>query len=155
MSEATLQADLQRELLKLTSLFSAGDVVICDWTVLDGSSQNAPYAIIDTADTFDVADIVATSSTVWQIPFDLVIRFTDWDTSRLAMRDARATIIAALMKTENYAQASAALAWGLRGISAGTSVEEIYDRYNENTAESLPAFLSQTINLEVEETASG
>ena len=156
MSESTLQADLQRELLRITSLFSAGDVTICDWGVLDGSSLSAPYAIIDVAEQFDMADATLRQWTNnWIIPFDLVVRFIDWDTSRLAIRDARATVIAALRDNTHYHASSTALAWGLRRIASGSPIEEIYDKYNENTAESLPAFLSQTINLEVEETGNG
>lgn len=156
MSESTLQADLQRELLKLTSLFSTGDVTICDWSVLDGSSLSAPFAIIDAAESFDMTDATLRQWTnAWVIPFDLVVRFIDWDTSRLAIRDARQTIINALRDNTHYSSSSSALAWGLRRISAGSPIEEIYDKYNENTAESLPAFLSQTINLEVEETGNG
>jgi len=156
MSESTLQADVQRELLRLTSLFSSGDVTICDWGVLDGSSMAAPFAIIDVAEAFDMSDAtLRTWTNTWVIPFDLVVRFIDWDTSRLAIRDARQTIIDALRDNTHYHASSSNLAWGLRRISAGSPIEEIYDKYNENTAESLPVFLSQTINLEVEETGSG
>lgn len=152
MSETILQADLQRELLKLTSLFSAGDVTISDWSVLDGSSQAAPFAIIDVCDTFDMPDItLETEASTWILLFDLVVRFLDWDTSRLAIRDARTTILLALCDTAHYSSASAALAWGLRKISSGSSIEPIYDKYNENPVESLPAYLSQTINLEIEQ----
>jgi len=155
MSESVIQADIQRELLKLTSLFSAGDVVISDWSVLDGSSQSAPFAIIDTANDFSMDGVQADYSVTWQIPFDLVVRFIDWDTSRLAIRDARETIVNALRKTENYNSASAILAYGIRRIYSGSGISEVYDKYNENAAESLPAFLSQTITLEVVEIGSG
>jgi hypothetical protein len=155
MSESTLQTDLQRELLRLTALFSAGDVTICDWGVLDGSSLSAPFAIIDAAEQFDMADVTLRSwSNAWIIPFDIVVRFIDWDTSRLAIRDARTTVIDALRDTTHYHASSTALAWGLRRIASGSPIEEIYDKYNESTAESLPAFLSQTINLEVQETGN-
>lgn len=153
MTESILQADLQRELRRLTSVFGSDDVVICDWSVLDGSSQNAPFVIIDVADTFDIDGILGTYSEVWQLPFDLVVRFTDWDTARAALRDARESVITHLRKTENYNNASGLLAWGLRKISSGSGIEDIYDKYNENPIESLPVYLSQTIILEVEETA--
>jgi len=153
MSEATLQADLQRELLRLTSTFSSGDVTISDWSILDGSSAAAPFVVIGVADDFDSeTENVWTAS--WTIPFDLIVRFTDWDDSMLALRNARQTIISNLRDTTHYQNASAALAWGLRRISAGSGVSEIYDKYNENTVESLPVYLSQQINMEVAETSN-
>lgn len=156
MSETTLQTDLQRELLRLTATFSAGDVTICDWSVLDGSSMAAPFAIIDVAETFNMPDVTIRQwSCAWAILFDIVVRFVDWDTSRLAIRDLRAVVLDALRDTTHYHASSTALAFGLRKISAGSPIEEIYDKYNENTAESLPVFLSQTIILEVEETGNG
>jgi len=152
MSESILQADLQRELLRLTATFSTGDVTICDWGVLDGSSMAAPFVVIDVAETFDMPDVTLLhEATAWSIPFDIVVRFVDWDTSRLSLRDVRAIVIGALRDTTHYAAASASLAFGLRRISSGSEIQSIYDKYNENTAESLPAFLSQTIILDVAE----
>lgn len=151
MSEAILQADLQRELLRLTSLFSAGDVTINDWSVLDGSSANAPFVVIEVADDFD-SNTENTWLHSWTIPFTLIVRFEDWDDSSTALRNARQTIIDALRDTTHYHASSSLLAWGLRGMSAGTGISEIYDKYNENAVESLPVYLSQAINLAVEET---
>lgn len=151
MTEATLQADLQRELLRLTSVFSSGDVTIGDWSVLDGSSLAAPFAIIEVAETFD-ATTENTWSTLWTIPFTLIIRFTDWDTSIIAVREARATVLTLLQDTTHYSAASTALAWGLQRIISASGIDAVYDRYNENTAESIPVFLSQKITLQVLET---
>jgi len=151
MTEATLQADLQRELLRLTSLFSSGDVTIGDWSVLDGSSQAAPFVIIEVAESFD-SDTENNWQTNWVIPFTLIVRFVDWDTSMLAMRDARATILTALRDTTHYHASSTALAWGLKRLSAASGIDAVYDSYNENTAESIPVYLSQRINFDVLET---
>lgn len=155
MSEAILQADLQRELLRLASVFSAGDVTIGDWSVLDGSSQNAPFAIVEVSDVFGVSNIETQYSLTRSIPLTLIIRFLDWDTSLLAFRDARQSVIDHLLATKYYSAASADLAWGLRGISSGSGIDPVYDRYNENASESLPVYLSQRIILEVEETSGG
>jgi hypothetical protein len=155
MSESTLQADLQRELLRLTSTFSSGDVTIGDWSVLDGSSQAAPFAIIEMADGFSMIDIQGERSNTWPIPFTILVAFSDWDTSMTAIRDLRETILNALVKVENYTATSAGLGWGLRTIAAGTGISEVYDRYQENAAESLPVYLSQQIVLEVEEVSGG
>jgi hypothetical protein len=153
MSEATIQADLSRELLKLTAHFSAGDVVIEDYSVLDGSSAAAPFAIIESSDDFAQVGVETQWSLTWQVSFTLLVRFIDWDTSRLAMRDLRQAVIDALTDTTHYSASSVTLAWGLRGIASGSGISEVYDRYNENSAESLPVYLSQRIILEVEETS--
>lgn len=151
MSESIIQADVQRELLAITSVFSSGDVTINDWSVLDGSSQGAPFAIIETTDDFTIEGMEDEPITRWQIPFNIIVRFIDWDTSMLAIRDLRQSVLDRLTKTVYYDPASTTLAWGLRGISSNTGISEVYDRYNENTAESLPVYLSQRIILDVEE----
>lgn len=148
MTEATLQTDLQRELLRLTSIFSTGDVTIGDESILDGSSIAAPFAIIRVAETFD-SNTENTWTTNWTIPFTLIIRFIDWDTSMLAFRDTRATVLSALRDTTHYHASSTALAWGLRRMVSASGINAVYDKYNDNVAESIPVFLAQEINLEV------
>jgi hypothetical protein len=155
MSESTLQADLQRELLRLTSVFSSGDVTIGDWSVLDGSSQSAPFAIIEVADALSVSDIDAQWDKTISLPFTLIVAFSDWDTSMLAFRDARQSVTDKLIDKDRYTSTSAALGWGLRSIATGGEISPVYDRYNENSAESLPVYLSQRIILEVEEISGG
>ena len=151
MTEAILQADLQRELLVLTTTFSSGDVTIGDWSILDGSSLSAPFAISEVADDFTIEGIEDNLSTRWQIPFSIIVRFTDWDASMLEIGALRQTVLAKLTQTVYYDSLSTTLAWGLRGISSNTGINEVYDRYNDNTAESLPVYLSQRIILDVEE----
>jgi len=155
MSEAIIQADLQRELLRLTTTFSFGDVTIDNWSVLDGSSQNAPYAIIETADDTILTDIQSDSSGVMQIPFWIFVVFSDWGSSASELGVLRDTIVAALRKVENYQAASAALGWGLRTIKSGSPVGEYYNKYDENLSENIPVFRTQLIILEVEETPGG
>lgn len=155
MSESTLEADLQRELFRLTSIFSTGDVTIGDWSILDGSSQAAPFAIIEVADGMTVTGIESQYSIVRSIPMTLIVRFLDWDTSLLAFRDLRQSVIDQLLDVDHYTSTSAALAWGLRGMTNDGGIDPVYDRYNENTAESLPVYLSQRLLLEVEEISGG
>ena len=112
MSESTLEADIQRELLLLTSVFSSGDVTIGDWSVLDGSSQSAPFAIIEVSDDFGITDIQTRQSEhTRQIPITLIVRWIDWDISMLAFRDARQSVLDCLINTPNYSRSSAKLAW--------------------------------------------
>lgn len=155
MSEATIQADLQRELLGLTSIFSAGDVVIENYRILDGSSAKAPFAIIEASDDFAQESIETEWATTWQIPFVLIVAFKDWNVSRLALQSLRQSVIDALTDTAHYDSASVTLAWGLRGISAGTGISEIHQAYEQNPVEALPTYLSQRIILAVEETSGG
>lgn len=150
MSEATLQADLQREFLTLTSLFSAGDVTINDWGVLDGPNENAPYIVIENSDDFAIATIQTSASELWLIPFTLLVRFLDWDTSEVALAAARQPVLDHLV-AKAYQAASGNLNFGIRSIRSGGPIGYVYDRYVENDAESLPAFLSQRIIVEIAE----
>ena len=151
MSEATLQADIQRELLRITGTFSSGDVVIDDWSVLDGPNANAPYVIILTSDTLSVTQIqTETPLFSYTIPFYVIVKFIDWDTSRAALGVARQTVINWLAAPDSFQAASGRLAWGMRSISAVEPVSEIYSRYEENPAESLPIFLAHKLAAVVE-----
>lgn len=150
MSEATLQADLQREFLTLTSLFSTGDVTINDWNILDGPIGNAPYIIIENSDDFAIATIQTSSSRLWMIPFTLFVRFLDWSTSEVAFAAARQPVLDQLTGMA-YAAGSSQLNFGIRSIRSGGPIGYVYDRYVENDAESLPVFLSQRIIVEIAE----
>ena len=149
MTEAVLQADLQRELLKLTTTFSSGDVTINDRSILDGANNNAPYVVIDSADTFRAELIQTEWQVTWTIPFMLAVKFTDWDTSRISFSAVRQTVLTALMDVEHYADASALLGFGLQAINTESPIGEIYDRYLEEAVEALPVFLAQRIALQV------
>jgi len=150
VSEATLQADLQREFLTLTSLFSAGDVTINDWNVLDGPNQNAPYIIIENSDDFAIATIQTSPSRVWMIPFTLFVRFLDWSTSEAAFASVRQPVLDQLVNRA-YQAASGNLNFGIRSIRSGSPIGYVYDRYVEAEAESLPVFLSQRLIVETAE----
>lgn len=150
MSEAVLQADLQRELLALTSLFSAGDVVVNDWGVLDQGNAKAPYVNIETVEIFSAATPQSQWELTWNIPFSLIVKFVDWDTSRGEIATARATMLARLLYPEKYLDASGLLAYGLRGIR-GMGEAPIYDRYPEENVEALPVFLSYRMSAIVAE----
>lgn len=149
MTEAILQADLQRELLRLTATFSTGDVTINDRSILDGANNSAPYVVIDSADTFRAELLQTEWNVTWTIPFMLVVKFIDWDTSRTALSAARQTVLTALMDVEHYHDSSALLSWGIQSINTETPIGEIYDRYLEEAVEALPVFLAQRITLQV------
>lgn len=150
MSEATLQADLQREFLTLTSLFSTGDVTINDWNVLDGPIENAPYVIIENSDDFAIAAIQTSSSQLWLIPFTLFVRWLDWSTSEVAFAAARQPVLDCLVN-KAFLAASGNLNFGIRSIRSGGPIGYVYDRYVQEEVESLPVFLSQRIIVEIAE----
>src|SRR5687768_6241012 len=105
VSEATLQADLQREFLSLSSVFSVGDVTVNDWNVLDGPIENAPYIIIENSDDFAIAAVQTDPIPLWMIPFTLFVRFLDWGMSEAAFASVRQPIVAHLIN-KNYQAAS-------------------------------------------------
>jgi hypothetical protein len=150
VSEATLQADLQREFLTLTALFSAGDVTINDWEVLDGPNERAPYIIIENSDDFAIATIQTSPSRLWMIPFTLFVRFQDWSSSEVEFAAARQPVLDHLVN-KAYQATSGNLSFGIRSIRADSPMGYVYDRYLENDAESLPAFLSQRMIVEIAE----
>jgi len=153
MSEAVLQADLQREILRDTGTFSSGDVTINDWSILDGKNSNAPYVIIQSSDDPRV-DLMQEEKALfaYTIPFTIVVKFDDWDTARAALQTTRQTVLNRLTrKSAEFLDASGRLDWGLRGIRSLEPVSEIYDRYAENPEESLPIFLAHRLGALVEE----
>ena len=150
MSEAALQADLQREFLTLTSLFSTGDVTINDWDVLDGPNVNAPYIVIENSDDFAIAAVQTSPSRLWMIPFTLFVRFLDWGTSEVAFAAARQPVLD-LLVNKAYQAASGNLNFGIRSIRSGSPIGYVYDRYVAEDSESLPVFLSQRLIVEIAE----
>ena len=153
MSEATLQADMQRELLRDTGTFSSGDVVINDWSILDGPNDKAPYVIIQSSDDPGV-ELIQEEKALFRytIPFTIVVQFDDWDSARSALQTTRQTVLNRLSKkTAEFQDASGRLDWGLRTIRSLEPVSEIYDRYAENPEESLPIFLAHRLGALVEE----
>lgn len=152
MSEATLQNDIQRELLRITGTFSSGDVVINDWSILDGGNASAPYVNILSSDTFTLSGAQTGSKEyLWNIPLILYVAFDDWMPSRAEVGTARQTVIDALSNTESYLDASGRLAYGMRTIRNLGPIEPYYDHYPEEPDEALPIFLYQILVAEVAE----
>jgi hypothetical protein len=151
VSEKTLQESIQTELLRLTSTFSTGDVVIDDWSVLDGPSSKAPYAIINASEEFSTDLIRSQWSTVWNIPVTLIVAFSDWGVTERALRDLRQTILDKLTNPDGFTSSNGVLAWGIQSVRSGGGFEGVYDRYVENPVEAIPVFLSHRVILNVQE----
>lgn len=151
MSEATLQADLARELETLTSLFGTADVVVNDWSILDGPRENAPYILIQNAESFHVEAVQTGWSITWEIPFLLIESFSDWTATWNNLRDHRQAVIDKLKNVDGYNASSSRLAWGLRDIRNEDGIKDMYDRYVQEESEAIPVYQYQKIVLVVEE----
>lgn len=92
MSEKTIAEGIQAILQGMDD-FSAGDVGIEEWTMLDGSTQNAPFVIIAISDDFDSRQDAKAQSETWEIKVNLYVRFVDWGESRLKFRNTRQNIL--------------------------------------------------------------
>lgn len=161
MSEAVLQADLQRELQSLTSTFASADVTINDTAVLEAGSVGAPFAVVESADDFEMEDIDTQWLVTWQIPFVLYVYFTDADAAQNALTSLRDTVMTKLKNKEGFNASSSKLSYGLRSVRAGTPIEYIYDSAKVQAAEDsgnqppLPEFAYQRLIARVAEIQVG
>lgn len=99
-NEKAIQDGLQT-LIQAMSQFANADVVINDWTVLDGSTLSAPYILITNADDFNSQQNVSSPETRWNIKIILVERFLDWKTSLNSFRQDRQALIDQLNSDDN------------------------------------------------------
>lgn len=152
MSEATLAAALVAE-LQAVSVFSADDVTDNDWSVLDSSVLEAPFAIVEVADTFVSRRDVTTAETSYEIGVRIFERFIDWDTTAVALRATRDAILTYFNAVGDSRAFSQTGAIDVTEIRSGSPIEPYYDRYQDadEEQESLPIFLSQLIIFEVQE----
>ncbi|HEY4723226.1 MAG TPA: hypothetical protein VII92_15330, partial [Anaerolineae bacterium] len=135
------------------SEFADADVVINDWSVLDGESTGAPYVIVSDADSFRAnLNTTASKGGTWDEVVTLCEWFTDWPTTLNNFRTRRQAIIDAARLTNS----------GSAGGIAGTSINEIrseggiipynpiYNRDGYNS-EVLPRYLIQHMIFACEE----
>jgi len=151
MSESSILQELKSCLESLNTVFSPGDVTINDWSVLDGSSLNAPYAIIESCDDFSLDSPQSRSSLIWDIPVHLIVRFENWNISKPALSSLRQSILDKFLDLESFSSSMSKLAVGFRRLWPAGPISGIYDRYLENEQEALPVYLSQTILIRVHE----
>jgi hypothetical protein len=147
MTEKTIQEAIQIVLIA-TATFDTGDVTINDWGVLDKSTENAPYTIIETADEFESLFRVDSDENTYQVILNLVERFVDWDTSKTAFRDTREIVRAALADPNNAVSGLA-----VRSVRSGGPISPIYETYGQSEiqADALPTFLTQRLIAECQE----
>lgn len=151
MSEKSIQEDMQ-DTIQSMSPFANSDVVINDWSILDGPVSNAPYVIIENSDTIESRQDVKTANTKWNIPIRLIERFVDWTPSLNSFRDNRQALIDQFNGTEDYRSAGAS-ATTADVIRSDGPIDHIYEEYGEPEIdpEAVPLFISQRLLFEFEE----
>lgn len=150
-TETTIQAAIQTAFQAMDE-FADADVIINDWDVLDQSSANAPYALIENSDDFESRQDTQTPENKWYIPANIIVRWIDWKTSYDALRVLRDAVIAKI-NSDTVRAAGGLAGVNLRTIRNDGKQYYIYDPYASNPEESLPIFLAHRLILEVEEFA--
>lgn len=150
MSEAALQLSLKATLESLP-LENKLTVVINDWHILDGSLTNAPYALIETADSFSVQQDRMIPVINWQIPVTLFVKFDDWGSTYNELRDIRQAVLDEIADNAEFATC-----YLVNTVRSDTQIGEWYDPHQSIDANALPVFVTQRLVLDIEEsTGSG
>ena len=145
MSEKALQESLQTTLQALTG-WSAVKVVINDWRILDGSRTSAPYAIIETADSFNSNQLAMIPVVNWQIPVTIFVAWQDWGEAYDSFRDLRQAVIDGIADSGDFANKYLVNAIRNDGI-----IGEWLDPYQNADANPMPIYVTQRLILEIEE----
>jgi hypothetical protein len=152
MNETAVQAAIQTTLKAMTE-FADADVVINDWSLLDQSSLAAPYVIITNAVNINSGQDTADEQATYTIPVTLIERFTHWKASLDNMRTRREAVFNAFIGNTNVRSANGLAGTNIKAVRTEGPITEYYDRglAAEQMAVAMPAFLQQTLALDVEE----
>ena len=148
MTELTIITKIAVALRTLDE-FDDADVVDNDSSILDQSVAGAPYAIIYTSDNFLSEQTTLIEENSWDIPVLLVVEFEDWETSMIAFRALRQTVLD-LFNENSSADNRTADGLYIPRIRSDSPIEGVYDMHDFSD-QSVPDFLSQRIIFEVEE----
>lgn len=150
MSESSIQSGLQTGFRALSTTFASADVVINDWSILDGSTQNGPFIIIEDAGPFEYRVGQINGPIIWQIPVGLYERFLDNKTTYDNFRTHRQTVLDAV--TGNLISAGGLEAVRVVSITAD-NIQALYDPYNDpdNVRNALPVYVYQRMIFTIEE----
>lgn len=157
MSEYAVQTALQ-VLFQGMAAFDDADVVINDWRILDGSTQAAPFVIIETGDEIGSVQTSRYAETTYSIKVYLFETFTTWKETLdnfTTRRDAILTLFND-SSTGNRAAGSvdaASVAIDIEEIRASSGVEPWYTRYvsAEDAANAVPNYLWQLLIFQAKE----
>ena len=152
MTELAVQQGLQT-IIRALSEFADADVVINDWTVLDGGVAGAPYVIIFTADTFRARQYSTSEQTWWNVPVRMVEAFTDWETTLNNFSAHRQAIIDAMNALGTARAAGQATPVTIDEIRSEGPITPYYDPYlsAEQLPEATPIYLYQDLIFATEE----
>jgi hypothetical protein len=153
MTDTTIISGLITLFTSLES-FGAQDVVVDDYSILDGTSHRSPFLLIETPSDFTATQATKIPTTIWDIPVTLFVRFTDWQESMEMFRQYRNELIS-LMNT-GTGERAAGLTTGsitIDTIKGEGNIEGFYDVYldEEQVKSALPIYLQQTIVFTAEE----
>jgi hypothetical protein len=154
MSEQTIAEGIQ-DILQAMDDFASADVVINDWTILDGPRKSAPYVIIETSDDFVSRQDGSSQVEVWQIPCHLFTRFQKWETALNNFRDTRQNIINEFNAVGTSRAAGQSGMTDAREIRNDGPITYWYEKYltQEEQEVADPIFVMQPMIFEVLEEA--
>lgn len=152
-TEAAIQAGIKAEIAELAA-FADADVVINDWAILDNTTENAPYIIIQTAEEFESRMDTVEPENTWSIIVAVFVRFVEWKTSLDDLQTRRQ----AILDRFNTAGINARSADGIEAVSidriyAASAIEPYFDPYlhEDEISEATPIYLYQVMIFETRE----
>lgn len=151
-TEKQLQEAIQACILTIDS-YSAGDVVINDWTIFDQQVALSPYVIIGNCSSPIIN--YSAESHQWRIPIILAVSFKKtWKETEDAIRDERQNIVT-LFETDPYRGLNVSsddTAIDIRELVAQTDFLPWYDPAlsSDQTKDATPLFLFQEMQMTLE-----
>ena len=152
MSEKTIQEGIQATIQALAA-FDNADVVINDWDVLDQSTAQAPYVIIQNTDDPIITMQTLSGNMAWSIPVTLIERFTDWKETLNNFRTRRQAIFDTYNAAGTARSAGGIEAVDIHTIRTDGPIENLYDpdMPDDLLDPSSPIFITQRFIFEVDE----
>lgn len=153
MSEKLIAEGIQTILQGMAD-FSAGDVTINDWGILDGSRSAAPYVVIQTSDDFVSRQDASSQVEVWGIKMHLFTEFQGWDALD-DFRDTRQAIVDEFNEAGTNRAAAQSGLTDTRELRNEGEIDYAYKRYEDDDEEEVsdPDFVHQVIIFETFEEA--
>ena len=146
MDQSTYQSAV-RDTIQALAAFADVDVVINDYTILDGPVTNAPYVIIGNVVTARITERMGgIEEGTLELPFAIYEAFDGWETSLNNLRDREDAVI-------NGFNGSAWSANGAAGVSIQfVRLEARLELYEPGVEEPMsdPVFLVRPVVLEME-----
>jgi hypothetical protein len=151
VTETQIQAGLKTALQAMAE-FADASVVINDWGVLDGTTENAPYVIITTSDDFTSRQDSPSANDTYNIPVTLFEAFTDWPTTLNHLQARRTAIITLANQGGTFRSAGQLESVTINAVRSGSRILPYYEPglSADEMREATPQFLMQEIVLETE-----